>query len=236
MTTSSLAVRLGIAVLTFTVLPHGAVAQDKAKDKAPAAAPAPAAPAATAPPATQPVAAAAPKPNLPVPPRDIQILMVRTALIALDQANKTNNYAVLHALGAPVLQAQSPEQMSQTFAGLRAQNLDLAPTVVVNPDFVPAPAVSPQGILTLTGVFKTMPLGVKFNVAMQPVAGFWRLAGLSVGLAGPTVAAAPKPTTPRQTAKPATKPAGGPASAASSAPPPPNADGTPGATTAWRSN
>ena len=246
MTSSAIACRLGAAILTMALLSTGVAAQD-IKPTAPAAAPKlrPAAPAtntrapAEAQPQARAPAQAAAKSNLPVPPREIQILMVRTALIALDQANKTNNYSVLHALGAPALQTQSAEQMSQAFAGLRAQNLDLAPTVVVNPDFNPAPAVSPQGILQLAGVFKTHPIGVRFNVAMQPVGGFWRLAGLSVGTAGPTVATAPKPAAPKQaTAKPATKPAalGAPPALAASAPPPPNADGTPGATTVWRSN
>jgi hypothetical protein len=173
-------------------------------------------------------------PTIPLPPRDIQILMVRTALIALDQANKTNNYSVFQALGAPEIKAQSMEQLSKALSGMRAQNLDLAPTVIAPVVFSPAPKVTPQGVLQLAGVFQTQPLSIKFNLTMRPVGGYWRLAGLSVApgpaVAVPAVAAIAKLRPSKEAA--AAKPK------APIVPPAPayNADGTPVATTAWKTN
>jgi hypothetical protein len=70
---------------------------------------APAAPA--APPAARPPAAA--PQGLSVPQPEVLLLMLRSALISLDQANKTNNYSVMHALGGPLLQPQSPERLAE---------------------------------------------------------------------------------------------------------------------------
>ncbi len=167
--------------------------------------------------------------TIPLPPREIQILMVRTALIALDQANKTNNYSVFQALGGPEIKTQSIQQLSKALSGMRAQNLDLAPTVIAPVVFSPAPKVTPQGVLQLAGVFQTQPLSIKFNLTMRPVGGYWRLAGLSVA-PGPAVAviAKPRPAKEAAAAKP-TAPIASPAPAY-------NEDGTPAATTAWKTN
>src|SRR5258705_1911672 len=57
-----------------------------------------------------------------VPPPELLLLMIRTTVIGLDQANKTGNYAVLRKLGGPGMQAMTQEQLAQTFAPLRSRN------------------------------------------------------------------------------------------------------------------
>lgn len=177
------------------------------------AGPAQAVPAVTTAQTTAPETKAAPgdAKSTPIPPIDIVVLMLRSSLIALDQANKTNNYSVLRVLSGPSLQAHTPEELSQTFAVLRQKQIDLSPALVTKPKLTANPAITADGNLRLAAIFPTKPLMIRCLVEMQPVAGFWRLAGISVNLepldpslapanptAKPAAAAAPVPAQPAQ--------------------------------------
>lgn len=157
-------------------------------------------------------AAAQPAPQqLQVPPPEVLLLMIRTNIIAVDQANKTNNYTVLRTLAGPGLQALAPEKLAEHFADMRSKQIDLAPTVVVSPQLTQAPVISPEGVLQIVGYFPTQPLQVQFQIAMQPVAGFWRLAGMTINVVppgpgnSPGAAPAPAAAAPAADAKAADK-------------------------------
>jgi len=158
--------------------------------------PAKAQPATEAPASQEAAAGDAAKPN-PVPPIELVVLMMRASLIALDQANKTNNYTVLRALSGPGLQKQSPEELSKTFAVLRDKQIDLSPILVTKPRMTANPAILPNGYLHLAALFPTKPLSIACVVEMQPVAGFWKLAGININL----VAAEAQPSAPAAPAK-----------------------------------
>ena len=135
--------------------------------------------------------------NIPTPAPEILLVMVRTALIALDQANKTNNYSVLYGLGGPDLRANSPEKLSEMFAGVRNAKVDLQPVVVLTPQITEAPRVGANGVLVLNGLFPSQPMQIRFQIAYQPADGIWKLAGINLSLVpvGPPPAAAmPSPT------------------------------------------
>ena len=153
---------------------------------------------------------------------EAMVLMIRTTLIALNQANLTNNYSVIRDLGTPAFQATtSLEQLSQSFTAFRAQRLDVSPVVVVTPQLTQAPAVDSQGNLRLVGVFPTQPLQLTFDLAFQIVDGRWRHSGLNVGTT-------PSPAAQQQ--QPAASPAKAPAPPAKSQPtvqPTPKAPGQP---------
>src|SRR5262249_10351761 len=61
------------------------------------------------------------------------LILVRTTLLALDQANKTGNYTVLRDLGAPDFQANSAAQLAEIFAQQRKDNVDLSGVAVIDP-------------------------------------------------------------------------------------------------------
>ena len=135
--------------------------------------------------------------NIPTPAPEILLVMVRTALIALDQANKANNYSVLYGLGGPDLRANSPEKLSEMFAGVRNAKVDLQPVVVLTPQITEAPRVGANGVLVLNGLFPSQPMQIRFQIAYQPADGIWKLAGINLSLVpvGPPPAAAmPSPT------------------------------------------
>jgi hypothetical protein len=119
-----------------------------------------------------------------VPPPEVLLMLMRTTLVALNQANFTGNYTVLHGLASPALQARnSPAQLGIAFTELRNLNLDLSPVLVLSPELSETPTISPEGVLRLAGHFPTRPLEVRFLMQFAPVDGRWRIDGLSVSAA-----------------------------------------------------
>jgi hypothetical protein len=107
-------------------------------------------------------------------------LLIRTTLIALNQANATGNYAVFRELGAPGFQMDnSSGRLSEIFSGLRKKNLDLSPIIFVQPQLFRQPAFE-NGLLRLTGFFPTQPSQVNFDLMFQDVNGAWLLFGISM--------------------------------------------------------
>src|SRR2546429_4997849 len=78
------------------------------------------------------------------PPKPAQIdrngvlILIRSALLALDQANKTGNYTVLRDLGSPDFQANSAARLAEIFAQQRRDNIDLSGVAGVHPPPPPA--------------------------------------------------------------------------------------------------
>jgi len=138
--------------------------------------------------AAKPAAAAPEKPPMPSAPQ--LAILVQTAMVALSQANLTNNYTVLHALAAPEFQKNNPpEKLAQVFAEVR--KLDLTPVILYSPQLSRPPAIDDKNMLRLTGFYKTAPQQVLFDILYQPVDGRWRLFGVSVGTQTPQPVAAP---------------------------------------------
>ncbi len=132
-----------------------------------------------------------------VPQAEVLLVFIRSAMAALDHANKTGNYSVLRELGGPAIQANSSAQLSNLFANLRNSQADLLATLVVTPQLTQAPGISPQGLLQLAGVFPTRPQQIAFQIVYQPVNGQWRLYGLAVSLQpGDPATANPVPASP----------------------------------------
>jgi hypothetical protein len=158
-----------------------------------------------APKAEQP--AAAPKPA-PID-RNGVLILIRSTLLALDQANKTGNYTVLRDLGAPGFQVNTAARLAEIFADQRRNNLDLSGVAAIDPQLSLLPQIEANGFMRLAGFFPSIPRPVNFEMIFAPVDGQWRLFGLSVSL-GQSGSAAPPPPV-------AAKPAAAPAASARSA-------------------
>ena len=152
--------------------------------------------------------AAAPEPKPAQIDRNGVIILIRSSLIALDQANKTGNYTVLRDLGAPNFQAtNTAARLGDIFAGLRRDKVDLSGVAALDPQLTLLPQIEPNGLMHMTGFFPSVPAQVKFELAYAPVDGQWKLFGISVGLgqSGPAPAPAPVAAAP-QAAAPAPAP------------------------------
>jgi hypothetical protein len=133
------------------------------------------------------------------------LILVRSALLALDQANKTGNYTVLRDLGAPGFQVNTAAHLSEIFAKQRNDNLDLSGVVVIDPQLSLLPQIEANGMMRMAGFFPSVPSQVNFELAFAPVNGQWRLFGISVSIGQMTptppesAPAAPVPSHPAAT-------------------------------------
>ncbi len=130
--------------------------------------------------------------NASPPPVDAQsaIMMVRYALVALDQANKSNNYAVLRDLGTTDFrETNSVARLGELFAAQRQAGLNLALAAVVEPTWTTPPSRDAAGLLRLNGTFAAPSGQTRFDIVMQAAGGGWQLAGIAVS-AQPKVLAA----------------------------------------------
>jgi hypothetical protein len=162
------------------------------------------------------MAAAAPAPKqFVVPSPETLLVMIRSTLIALHHGNITGNYAVLRELSAPGFQtANSAASLSQIFANLRTQGINLAPVLLLTPELTQGPAISDNGMLSMTGFLATQPLRINFQLAFQAVDGVWRPFGIGINpTPAPKEAAAANSSTaatPAKTTQPAARtPPGG---------------------------
>jgi hypothetical protein len=123
------------------------------------------------------------------------LILIRSTLLALDQANKTGNYTVLRDIGAPGFQSNSAARLGEIFAKLRNDNLDLSGVAVIDPQLNLLPQIEANGLMHMAGFFPSVPTQVNFDLSFAPVNGQWRLFGISVsiGQSGPAAPAPPEP-------------------------------------------
>jgi hypothetical protein len=156
-------------------------------------------------------------PQEPPAPKPAQIdrngvlILIRSTLLALDQANKTGNYTVLRDLGSPDFQANSAARLAEIFAQQRKDNVDLSGVAVIDPQLTLLPQIEANGMMRMAGFFPSVPTQVNFDLLYAPVSGRWRLFGLSVSF-GQAAPAAPQPSAPApQAATPSAPPSSPPA-------------------------
>jgi hypothetical protein len=142
---------------------------------------------ALAPGATPPPAVAAMAPPQPISiDRNSVLILLRTTLVALQQANQTGNYGVLYGLSAPGFQnVNSPERLAQIFAGLRSKGFDLSGVVVLEPQFTILPELYENGVMRMAGFFPSVPMQVYFDLQFVSVQGQWRLIAIAVNVGSP---------------------------------------------------
>jgi hypothetical protein len=121
------------------------------------------------------------------------MILIRSSLLALDQANKTGNYTVLRDIAAPAFQNNTAARLGEIFVKLRNDNLDLSGVAVIDPQLSLQPQIEPNGMMHMSGFFPSVPTQVNFDLLFAPVNGQWRLFGISVsiGQMAPTAPAGP---------------------------------------------
>ncbi|MFY9657339.1 MAG: hypothetical protein WAK01_12280 [Methylocystis sp.] len=157
--------------------------------------------------AASPAAAQAPAGR---PPAAAQIdrnglmILLRSTLLALDQANKTGNYSVLRDLAAPSFAAaNNPARLGEVFSNLRRDKVDLSGVIVLEPQLTVMPELTQNGMLHFAGFFPSVPRQINFEMLFAPVDGQWRLFGLAANLGSPAPVAPTAAPTPAPVAAPA---------------------------------
>lgn len=129
------------------------------------------------------------------------LMLIRSALLALDHANKTGNYTVLRDIGAPGFQANTAARLAEIFAKLRNDKIDLSGVAVIEPQLSLLPQIEANGMMRMSGFFPSVPSQVNFELLYAPVDGQWRLFGISVSI-GQSAPTPPPPPPPPAAAKP----------------------------------
>jgi hypothetical protein len=121
------------------------------------------------------------------------IILIRSTLLALDDANKTGNYTVLRDLGSPGFQANTDARLAEIFAPQRRDNIDLSGVAALDPQLTLLPQIEANGMMRMAGFFPSVPTQVNFELAYAPVNRQWRLFAVSVSLgqAAPVAPASP---------------------------------------------
>ncbi len=116
-----------------------------------------------------------------VPDENTLARLVWGTMVALDNANRTENYSVLHTLGSTGFQrANSAGQLSRNFAALRAKRVDIGRAVLSTPSYYIPPRVDAEGKLRLRGGFDYRPQSIRFDIIYAQERGGWRIDALSV--------------------------------------------------------
>ncbi|MGL5838936.1 MAG: hypothetical protein ACRCY3_10595 [Sphingorhabdus sp.] len=120
--------------------------------------------------------------QLAMPSADTMLIMIRSSLLALSQANQTNNYAVLNALGSESFRTgNSPQRLAESFAAFRINNVDLAPVALIDPQLSAQPTMI-AGRLRLVGFFPSQPMRVGFDLTYDPTPAGWKIQAIAVNL------------------------------------------------------
>ncbi|WP_139141444.1 hypothetical protein [Pseudohongiella acticola] len=117
----------------------------------------------------------------PVPDESTLARLVWTSMVAVDSANRTGNYSVLHALGSPDFQnSNTVADLAQLFRTLRENRVDVGRAILLEPEYHIAPAIDQDGVLRLRGGFEFRPQAIRFDILFQNIAGGWRIFAISV--------------------------------------------------------
>jgi hypothetical protein len=119
------------------------------------------------------------------------LILVRSTLMALDQANKTGNYSVLRELGSPEFQANNPARLAEIFSKQRNEGLDLSGVAVLDPQLTLMPQIQQNGMLRMAGFFPSAAMQLNFELVFAPVDRQWKIFGMSVQI-GPSAPKAPE--------------------------------------------
>lgn len=141
-----------------------------------------------------------PRPGVPAP--ETILALIRTHILALDHAFRTNNFSVLRALSGLSLRKQFTDQtLAAAFANVRAEKPDLVAAAIATPQVREAPAILADGKLRLAGDFPGLPRSLGFEMLFEVDAGEWKLAGMNIAVGSAPPAATPAAPAAKSTPK-----------------------------------
>jgi len=120
-------------------------------------------------------------PELVLPSAESIVVLIRSTLLSLNDALRTDNYTVLRDLASPSFrEANTAGRLHQIFANLSAQRIDLAAVAILPPKLPQPPSIDQDRRLHIAGYFPGEPVQVNFELVFEAVGNQWRLFGISV--------------------------------------------------------
>jgi hypothetical protein len=110
-----------------------------------------------------------------VPSPLLQEILIKTALLTLNDANLTGNYTVLHAkLAKPFRDQFSPDKLKQGFKTFADQKADWGLIATKPPIATSESTIDKRGALILRGYFDTKPMRMNYELDFLPSEGEWK--------------------------------------------------------------
>jgi len=115
-------------------------------------------------------------------------VLIRSAILTLDNAMRAGNFSVLRDAGAPSFQAANTSaKLARIFQKLDQQGVDLSSVAVTAPTITDLRSLNQGHRLSVTGYFPSPRSRIDFDLMFEVDRGRWRLFGISVNPA-PVVA------------------------------------------------
>lgn len=135
--------------------------------------------------------------NIAPPGPELIVLLVRTMLLTLNDALRSDNFTVLRDLASESFRAtNTPGRLAQIFSDLQRRGVDLSAVAIITPELSVLPSFDKEkGVLHLKGYFPGQPVRIEFELLFQAERGRWALLGLSVQPVNVEAHAAQKPAT-----------------------------------------
>jgi hypothetical protein len=110
-------------------------------------------------------------------------VLIKQALLMLNDANLANNYTVFHARIAPAFRRQySVERIAAAFKVFRERGIDFALVAAHRPEMTEGPRIDSNGVLAMKGIFPTEPSRVHFDLTFANAEGKWLILGIHVNV------------------------------------------------------
>ncbi|MBI3703820.1 MAG: hypothetical protein HY244_08230 [Rhizobiales bacterium] len=121
-----------------------------------------------------------------IPGATQQEILIKTALLTLNDANVTGNYAVLHAKLAKQFRDQiTPDKLKLAFKSFADQKIDWDLIAAKAPVAASEAKIDSRGALILRGYFDTRPSRVNYELDFMVSEGEWKPIMLNVKLRKP---------------------------------------------------
>lgn len=113
--------------------------------------------------------------------RTIALILVKNALLAVNQGNLTGNYTVLRDLASPGFREKnSAADLSAIFQNIRQQKVDMSPIVTLDP-VMSNPRVTADGQIELEGYFEAQQTRINFQlIFLKAPTNGWMIHGVSL--------------------------------------------------------
>lgn len=109
------------------------------------------------------------------------LVLIRSSLISLQQANESGDYDIIYGLSSKGFQASnSVAKLKEAFAPMKPFNL--SSILVLEPKFTRQPSLTGNGTLIMAGYFTSGNYNIVFQLAYSFEDKRWKLAGISAGV------------------------------------------------------
>ncbi len=124
--------------------------------------------------------------QLNLPDANLQEVLIKTTLLAFNDANITGNYAVLHAKTSKPFRDQfSPERLKEVFKEFAEKHIDFAVIAAKTPVPSQDSKIDDDGRLILVGYFDTTPSYVYYDLHYIVSEGQWKPIKINVDVKAP---------------------------------------------------